>query len=299
MKWHQAGRRTRERLALYALVCLLTAAGLSNCRVLGPAPEDPAAPAAARPKAEGLVEAAEQGDLESARAAVERNPDLLEREDDAGWSAAAHAAWNGHKEVYDYLVSQGAPTNVFTEAALGPLQSLVDRLRTNPLAVNAQDPRHRAPPLTWAVRTGNRAGVDFLIDMGAEVDLPDRGGATALHAAVSAGREEIARILLHAGADPEAREAGGRTPLHVAADAGNLKLCLMLLEAGADADAKDGEGNTALHLAAGRGDFELCEYLLFLGADAGLVNRRGLSPGELAEENGYAEVAALLRPREK
>jgi len=276
----------------------LLVGGLAGCRLLGPAPEGAAARAAARPKTGALAQAAEAGDLESAQEAVEGDPGLLEREDEAGWGAAAHAAWNGHKEVYDYLVSQGAATNVFTEAALGPLQALADRLRANPLAANARDGRYGAPPLIWAVRTGNRAGVEFLLDMGADVNLGDRSGRGALHAAVSAGRVELLRILLYAGADPQGRDERGQTPLHLAADAGSFELCDMLLDAGAAADARDEEGNTPLHLAAARGDFELCEYMLFLGAPAGLKNEKGLTPGDLAADKGFEDVAALLRVRE-
>ncbi|MBN1838212.1 MAG: ankyrin repeat domain-containing protein [Spirochaetales bacterium] len=299
MRSHISGARQSNLAAVVLLVGLLAAGGLAGCRVLGPAPAEPDSPAAARPKAGGLPAAAEQGDLDSARAAVERNPALVGKEDEAGWSAAAHAAWNGHKDVYDYLIAQGAPASVFTEAALGPLQALVERLQNNPRAANAQDGRYRAPPLTWAVRTGNRAAVEYLLDMGADVNLADRAGRTPLHASVSAGQLDIARTLVHAGADPGAADTRGQISLHLAAAAGDLQFCLLLLEAGAPLDAQDDEGNTPLHLAAAAGDFELCEYLLFLGADAGLTNARGLSPGGLAAEGGHRDVAELLRLREE
>ena len=259
-------------------------------------PEVPEAPLA--PGLRDLAVAAERGDLELVRALVARHPELVHAEDAAGWNAAAYAAWNRRKEVYEYLVERGAGTSVFTEAALGPVPALVQRVRTNPMAVNARDGRHRAPPLLWAVRTGNQTGIGFLLDMGADVDLADRSGAAALHAAVGAARLEIARTLVLAGADLGLQDDRGRTPLHLAAGTGQLELCSLLLDEGAMPDARDAEGNTPLHLAAATGDFELCEYLLFFGASAGVRNNRGLTPGEVAEGSGHQEVAALLRAQE-
>jgi ankyrin repeat protein len=294
-------RGMNRYLLLAGLAAAVSLGGLlSGCRLLGPAPArtgpvstTPAVPL--RPKAVDLFEAAETGNLETVRAIVDSNPDLIEQEDAAGWNAAAYAAWNGHKPVYDYLLSQGAATTVFTTAALGPLPDLVQRLRTNPLAVNARDGRYKASPLIWSVRTGNQAALEFLLDLGADVNAPDRSGATALHAAVGGGQLEIGRTLLFAGADPSICDDRGLAALHLAADSGQLQFCVLLLDAGAAPDARDGAGNTALHLAAARGDFELCEYLLFLGAQAGVQNDRGLTPRDVAERAGHRDVAALLR----
>jgi ankyrin repeat protein len=298
----RCGVRSRPLLGL--AVAVFAAGLLYGCGVLtpagrgGPAGGAPnARPAPARPKAEDLFQAAARGDLETVRAAVERSPGLIKEEDPAGWSAAAYAAWNGNKAVYDYLLARGAASTVFTEAALGPLPQLVQRLETNPRAADARDGRHRATALIWAVRTGNQAAVELLLGLGADVNAPDRSGGTALHAAVDFERLEIGNILISAGADPSQRDEEGRSPLHVGAESGQLQFCVLLVEAGAALDAQDNHGKTPLHLAAARGDFELCEYLLFLGASAEVRDDRGLTPGEVAREAGHEKVAALLRAR--
>jgi len=281
------------------------AALLSGCSVLGPpAGRDGSAAGSpkavpARPGAEELFQAAGSGDLEGVQTVVDRSPGLLEQEDSAGWNAAAYAAWNGNKAVYDYLLARGVATTVFTEAALGPLPELVHRLQTNPRAVDARDGRYRATPLIWAVRTGNQAAVDFLLDLGADVDARDRSGGTALFTAVRFDRLEVGRALLSAGAGPSQSDAEGRTPLHLAAESDQLQFCVLLIEAGAALDARDGQGRTPLHLAASRGDFELCEYLLFLGASPAERDSLGLTPGEVAQQAGHEAVAALLRTNKR
>jgi ankyrin repeat protein len=278
----------------------ITASLFFGCALLSPAAHEeggpvPAEAAPASPRSQALFQAAGRGDLQSVRDILERSPSLIDQEDDAGWTAAAYAAWSGNKTVYDYLLAQGATTSVFTEAALGPLPELVRRLQANPLGVNARDARQGATPLIWAARTGNQAAVEYLLDVGADIDAQDRSGATALHAAVRRERLEITETLLSARADPSLQDAQGRTPLHLAADSGSLQFCTLLVEAGAALEARDGGGNTPLHLAAAGGDFELCEYLVFVGAWAAARHDRGLTPAEVARNAGHESVAALLR----
>uniref|UniRef100_A0A673FUW7 26S proteasome non-ATPase regulatory subunit 10-like n=1 Tax=Sinocyclocheilus rhinocerous TaxID=307959 RepID=A0A673FUW7_9TELE len=64
--------------------------------------------------------------------------------------------------------------------------------------------------LHWACSAGHVAIVQFLLDLGVEVDLKD--DVTA-----SAGREEIVRSLISKGAQLNAVNQNGCTPLHYAA----------------------------------------------------------------------------------
>ena len=243
---------------------------------------------------EQFLQAAEQGDLEQVRELIARDPSLLEVRDSSGWGALSYAAWGAHQQVHEYLLRQGAKGNLFTEAALGPLESFLERLETNPIGVDSRDPKKKASPLIWAVRTGNQVGCEVLLSKGADVQVQDRDGNTALHHVALMDRLELLGFLLFAGADPEALNNQGQTALHLVTAARSYSACRLLLDQGAALDRPDGRGNTPLHIAAERGDFELCEYFLFRGAAADQKNHDGKTPGDLARIQGHDRVVRLL-----
>ena len=72
----------------------------------------------------------------------------------------------------------------------------------------------------------------------------------------------------------------------------------MLLDRGAVIDARDTDsGATPLYDAASWGKLEVVKLLLEKGADMNARNQAGKSPLQSAEENGFTEIAALLRAR--
>jgi len=245
-------------------------------------------------KPEHFLQAAERGDLDVLRELLARDRDLLELRDPSGWDAVSYAAWNAHQQLHEYLLRQGAEGNLFTEAALGPVESFLGRLETNPIGVQSRDVKKKASPLIWAVRTGNQVGCEVLLSKGADVQAQDRDGNTALHHAALMDRLELLSFLLFADADPEAVNNQGQTALHLVTAAGSYSACRLLLDHGAAVDRPDGRGNTPLHIAAERGDFELCEYFLFLGAAADQKNNEGQTPLDLARIQGHDRVVRLL-----
>lgn len=250
-------------------------------------------------EAERFFEAAAQGDLEQIRELLDRNPDLLEARDPSGWNALSYAAWGAHPMVHEYLIRQGAEGNLYTEAALGPWQSFLERLDTNPIGVDSRDVKLKAPPLIWAVRSGNQAGCEVLVSRGADLIARDRQGNTVLHHAAMMNRLELLDYFLSIGIDVNTENQRRQTALHLVAASGIYEACRMLIDQGASLQAADDEGNTPLHIAAERGYFELCEYFLFLGAPAEVQNDRGQTPHDLAVEGGYDRVARLLSARSR
>lgn len=84
-------------------------------------------------------------------------------------------------------------------------------------------------PLRIAATAGHAACVAYLIAQGAEVDLVDVKGQTALYVAVVNGHLDCVRILLEAGADPNGSRHHRSTPLYHAARVGRLDILQELI----------------------------------------------------------------------
>lgn len=84
-------------------------------------------------------------------------------------------------------------------------------------------------PLRIAATAGHSECVDFLISQGAEVELVDVKGQTALYVAVVNGHLDCVRILLEAGADPNGSRHHRSTPLYHAARVGRVDILQELI----------------------------------------------------------------------
>lgn len=83
--------------------------------------------------------------------------------------------------------------------------------------LNAQD-EHGMTALGLAVTSGWKAGVDALLQAGADTELRHfRTGETALHLAMQRPNETIIAALVASGANPDAPNSHGLTPRAVAA----------------------------------------------------------------------------------
>lgn len=67
-------------------------------------------------------------------------------------------------------------------------------------------------PLLVAANEGSLPMVELLVERGADLQLADLNGSTALLAALHTGQEAIARVVLNAGANVLVRTAAGDLP---------------------------------------------------------------------------------------
>ena len=120
--------------------------------------------------------------------------------------------------------------------------------------------------------------VRSLLAKGADPNVPDRDGRTAVHGAAAISAAETMQALLSAGGNPNRRDRDGNTPLHLASAApplsGAVATIRLLLRSEADPGIANGEGRTALHLAASHHEHpEAVDALLAHGADADRKDR--------------------------
>lgn len=118
------------------------------------------------------------------------------------------------------------------------------------------------------------------------INLKDKLGRTPLMEAVIKGDLNIVKALLSAGANVNIHESSGWTALHFAAQAYSYEITKILLESSAEVDAIDNQGSTPLFrsLFGSKGRGEVIELLLRNGADRNKQNTSGNSPLKLAEQ---------------
>jgi ankyrin repeat protein len=225
-----------------------------------------------------LIRAARDGDVASARRAL-----------DAGADPSARSGFVDSTAV-QWCISDRATNSV---AYFTPEREAVMRLlleRGADLAATSTD-GWRA--LTLAAVGGNLHALDVLFEHGDRFANPHDW--KALHFAIAYRHPETARVLIERGADPDLRDAEGRTALMRACSLSSAEGVAMLLELGADPNAAGPDGWTALMFAATKANADNARALLEHGADPTARNADGETALDVAETKKKTKVAEALR----
>ena len=173
--------------------------------------------------------------------------------------------------------------------------------------------------LIRAARNGDIQRVSELLDSGADPNIRDRNGYTALIFAARGANIEIVKLLLNYGADPNITENYGDTAIMMARRwpvyghagrrvhqslakieeeaARHLVIIRLLLDRGADPNIQNNFGHTALIKAStgGYNQKNIVELLLRRGADPNIINHDGYTALMIAERHGRDDIARLIR----
>ena len=155
-----------------------------------------------------------------------------------------------------------------------------------------------APRVADAAMHGDLATVRSLLRQGANVNVAQGDGMTALHWAAERGDTTMAAELLRAKANVRAvTRIGEYTALHIAAKGGHGAIVKAMLKAGSDPRVATSSGATSLHFAAASGDTASVNALVERGVD---LNAResewGQTPLVFAATMGRADaIRALLK----
>lgn len=124
-------------------------------------------------------------------------------------------------------------------------------VRTKPKIVDSRDAKGNTA-LIIVITRSDRDWTGFLLNEGADPNLPGSGGDTPLIAAARAGFEEAAEWLLGMGARVDAANKMGETPLIIAVQQRQVPLIKLLLEKGANPDKADTAAGLSARDYAGR-----------------------------------------------
>lgn len=202
------------------------------------------------------------GDLESVRAMVAADPELLKAKNEAGLDAYTVARYSRQAAMAQFLLDSGAELSIFAASMAGLTGRVCQLLAAEVSLVSAHS----------------------------------HDGWTPLHLAAFFGSQDAAAALLAHGANPNARSLNPlrNTPVHAAAAGRHLEIVRMLAAAGADVNSRQESGWTPLHAAAQSGDTDLAQLLISLGADVKMRADNNQSALDLALTKGHQQVVQLL-----
>jgi ankyrin repeat protein len=194
------------------------------------------------------------------------------------------------------------PTGPLSQEQIGIVKAWIEQDAEWPDELASETPRAPPDPkatrIMEALRNGDRQGFDKLLleDPKAAAAGRGPGGSTPLMYAALYGDAGSVRRLLGTGANPNIQNDAGATALIWAVD--DEERTRLLLEAGADPNARSGEGRTALIVAAGRfGSSAVVKLLLDHGADPSAISSQGQSAASAAALAGDEEVLRILVAR--
>jgi len=283
-----------------------------------------------------FISSANRGDLPALKQLLEQGAQI--NQEGAGRTALEAAAARGHLEIVKYLIENGASVErggkrtPFLSAIRGGHGPVVEWLVTSGHARCAALEGEAESPLSEAIKANQMDIVHLLLSLGADPNVPEKGGQSCLFKAVASGNLEVSEILLRegkadpnlggqsvlnafAGRSPSHRETASsellnllirygaevnpkqahETPLMAAVRAADLPLCKLLLDAGAWVDHPSSEGLTPLHVAVEKDREDLARFLLGAKADPLKADGKGVTPLVLSIRMGNIPIFTLLR----
>jgi ankyrin repeat protein len=274
--------------------------------------------------------AAAHGDLETIRLLLQAGADIDGKGDDhevgvLGWATCFRDV---RQDVATYLLDRGATLNVWTAIALDRADDLRAMVAREPelLAARMTRNQHRRTPLHHAVAKNRPRIVQLLLQLGADPNVPDATGASALTTASQESADQsVVAALLAAGArldfltavnmgrygeaeamlrdDPSriGPDGADTIALHLAVNKKNMATIRWLLAHGIDVNAKRPMwdcNHTALHMTIESDAIEIGRMLLDAGADPDIRDDKYHATAlGWAEFFGRADFAELIREK--
>lgn len=246
-----------------------------------------------------LMYAVRTQDLVIVKYLVDQGADMNVK-DGCGLTALMGAVQSGNLAIVNFLVDHGADVNargVSCENAKGRCTWCEYAVASGPRISTAYLEPQDHTALALGAESGYMEIMEFLIDKGADMNVKDGRGMTALIRAVVLERPDVMKFLIKKGADVNARDKKGKTALMYAVDRKpvNREVVKLLVDKGADLNAGDNDGMTALMEAAKRGNLDAVKLLIDRGADVNVKDKYGRTPLSYAFTKGKTAVAQYLK----
>lgn len=245
------------------------------------------------------------GSLEDVKTLVNRGADV-NAVDNSGFTPLHQAASYGFVDKAKFLLEKGARLDVVSKAGTTPLHLAAERRRHDPnllalfigpkekSSVNLRDAEGRTA-LFRAADADNAENAKWLIDHGADPNIPTTRGEQPLDRALLLGYMKVARTLCENGGSPNAMSEDGMTVLVHTISRGKPEAVDFLLAQRFDPNAKCVRNRTALHMAASKADEKVAKALLAAGGNLNAADDDGRTPLDFVDETRNAAFAAWFK----
>uniref|UniRef100_O89019-3 Isoform 3 of Inversin n=1 Tax=Mus musculus TaxID=10090 RepID=O89019-3 len=148
----------------------------------------------------------------------------------------------------------------------------------------------------WAAGKGNDDVLRTMLSLKSDIDInmSDKYGGTALHAAALSGHVSTVKLLLDNDAQVDATDVMKHTPLFRACEMGHRDVIQTLIKGGARVDLVDQDGHSLLHWAALGGNADVCQILIENKINPNVQDYAGRTPLQCAAYGGYINCMAVL-----
>ena len=246
----------------------------SEAKPVEPVAEVPARPSAPPVEAKPVEPVAEESRTRQPKKLSEIDYDLLT------------AAKNGNINDVKSSLAAGANINAIAwrfDRGRTPLNQAVTYKHTNVVEylinigadINQLD-KYGESPVGMAIRYKDYTVTKMLIDAGANVNISEKNGKKPIHFSVDMELMEITKLLIATGVNVNTKtkkSIGALTALHLACKKGSIKFSKLLIEAGADIEQKNSKliGSWApIHEASYRNHKLIVELLISKGANVNI-----------------------------
>ncbi|XP_012975050.1 inversin isoform X7 [Mesocricetus auratus] len=148
----------------------------------------------------------------------------------------------------------------------------------------------------WAAGKGSDDVLRTMLSLKSDIDInmADKYGGTALHAAALSGHVSTVKLLLDNDAQVDATDVMKHTPLFRACEMGHKDVIQTLIKGGARVDLVDQDGHSLLHWAALGGNADVCQILIENKINPNVQDYAGRTPLQCAAYGGYITCMAVL-----
>jgi ankyrin repeat protein len=237
--------------------------------------------------------AAAHGDMETLKLLVEAGANIEGKGDDhavgvLGWATCFNQV---REDVADYLLNHGATLNIWTTIALDRPDELRTMIAGDPSLLDARMSRnqHRRTPLHHAAAKNRIQMIRLLLELGADPNVTDATGATAL---TTAAQEQAGEAVVSALLD-----GGAKIDFLTAVHTGRYETAQAMLRDDPSRIGPDGRDTIALHLAVNKRRLSAIHWLLTQGV---AINAKRLmwdcnhTALHMTIENGAIDIARVL-----
>ena len=203
---------------------------------------------------------------------------------------------NNHSNNNKHEIPRDIIQQACAAAYEGKFSELQKLISIYPDLVFSRDDDQQATPLLWAVEKDHREIIDYLLQLGADINAQGQQGVSSLHRAALLGNESLVKYLLEHGAKVNIFDNTNATPLINAAGKGHLAVVRLLLRYHPDINAQESQGKwSALHAAILNKHADIVQLLLANGADVTAKNIFDMTPLQSARQTGDAKIVKLLQ----